>query len=609
MLAGMFKNCISLEQVKIAKNETPENLADMFNNCPKLVNVEGINQWTTTMIKNVEGMFLNCDALADLSQWPTLLQNKLINSTKETGSNKAVTDKNIFEEAKNNLATQGNYVTSAASEWQYQLSPQKDRYILTKYIGKSTDIVVPNMINGLPTSLQDISTTVFPNYNSIVRFKIAPGGKVPVIDLDLRYAFQRWPALKEVDLTGLDTSAVTNIGAMFANNSLLEKVDLSGWNTSNINDMNYLFNVDRNLQKLYLANWNVRQVTNMVNMFAYLDNLRTLDLSSFHTDKVTNMTRMFVGTNKLNLLNLSNFNMKNVVNKDSMFTAGTQSPLLVIAKYPILLNYNYSSDNRTPTGPTFNAAGGTFEDKTTTKRYFQSVAITPTDPKLQMLTFERFKSSLMVEKPDSIFAGWQVSGVDHASNVTDLLTTTYQATWTSLPKMPSATDNMRPGITSLFGLTYIPKQFSFSETPLNEAGPQKIPFAKQNSFDVGVCDKSQTNNTWSLQAQLVWENHQTVPGSSIVLTNQGIVKKNINNGTIPFNSSTDLVDSGNEVQGAVTPVIKSDSPVMIMQANQVIHNAVYNYNLGDPYLNILNTKNVQPGNYTVNIEWNLVKAP
>lgn len=610
-LAGMFKNCVSLEQVNISENVHPVNLADMFNNCPKLVNVVGINQWRTETINNVSGMFLNCGVLMnlDLSQWPITLKKQLNDQIKESGSNKEMSEEN----AETNLPIQGDYATtpstSTASEWQYQLSPQSDRYILTKYIGKSTTIIVPNTINGKPTSLQDISKSVFPNYQSITSFKIASGNKVPIQDADLRYAFQFWPALKEVDLTGLDTSAVTNIGAMFANVPLLTKVDLSGWDTSNITDMNYMFNADRQLQELVLANWDVRKVTNMTYMFAYLSNLKTLDLSSFQTNQVTNMNSMFIETTNLRLLNLSQFNLTNVRNMGSMFTTSAKSPLLVIAKDSKLLNYNYSSGNRTFTGPTFNAGGGTFADNSTTKNYFQSIAITPTDPKLQIQTFNQFKSSLAVEKPNSIFAGWQVNGVDNASNVTDLLTTTYQATWTSLPEIPSDTDNVRPGTTSLFGLTYIPKQFGFLATPLNESGTQQISFNKQNSFDVGVCDKSQTDSTWSLQAQLVWDRNQVIPGSAIILTNQGSVQKNINDGTTPFNPNTDLVGSGNEVQGAITPAITSNSPVMIMQANPVNHNAVYNYNLGNPYLNIAETKNVQPGIYKGNIEWNLVKAP
>ena len=616
-LGGMFMNCPNLTQVTILENEMPEDLSDMFNDCPQLTKIEGINNWKTTMIKSVKGFVTNCHALKnlDLSHWPVSLQNQL----QEQLANSV-----ILKDLMNEHSIEGSYVatspvdqitssvtaaTGTVSEWQYQLTPQKDRYLLTKYIGKSQEIIVPTVINGKPTILNNINTAVFPNYKSITSFKIASGNKVPIQTTDLRHAFQFWSNLKEVYLTGLDVSTVTNTGAMFANDPLLTKANLSGWDTSHIIDMNYMFNADRKLQELELANWDVRQVVNMDHMFSYLSSVKKLDLSSFQTEKVKIMNSMFLGMNELNLLDLRQFDLTNVTDTTNIFTTDNKTPLLVIAKDNKLLNYNYLSNNRIIAGPTFDANGGTFEDNSITKHYFQSVAVSPTDPKLQMATLDQFKATLVAEKPNSIFIGWNIKEGGSGNQVTDLLNTTYQAIWSPLPEMPSPSDNMRPGTTSSFGLSYIPKKFSFLETPLKESGEQYIPFIKQTSFDVGVCDESQTNNSWSLQAQLVWDSAQEIPTSSIVLTNQGIVKKNINDGNAPFNPSTDLVDCGSEVQGTISPEIKTDSPTVIMKATQAIHTSVYNYDLGNVSLKITDAKVAQPGNYTGHVEWNLVNAP
>ncbi|ENZ5657129.1 BspA family leucine-rich repeat surface protein [Enterococcus hirae] len=605
-LGGMFMNCPNLTQVTILENEMPEDLSDMFNDCPQLTKIEGINNWKTTMIKSVKGFVTNCHALKnlDLSHWPVSLQNQLQEQNEHSIEGSYVATSPVDQ-----VTSSVTAATGTVSEWQYQLTPQKDRYLLTKYIGKSQEIVVPTVINGKPTILNNINHAVFPNYKSITSFKIASGNKVPIQTTDLRYAFQFWSNLKEVDLTGLDVSTVTNTGAMFANDPLLTKANLSGWDTSHITDMNYMFNADRNLQELELANWDVRQVMNMNYMFAYLSSLKKLDLSSFQTEKAKFMNSMFFGMNELNLLDLRQFDLTNVTDTTNMFTTGNKTPLLVIAKDNKLLNYNYLSNNRIIAGPTFDANGGTFEDNSITKHYFQSVAVSPTDPKLQMATLDQFKATLVAEKPNSIFIGWNIKEGGSGNQVTDLLNTTYQAIWSLLPEMPSPSDNMRPGTTSSFGLSYIPKKFSFLETPLKESGEQYIPFIKQTSFDVGVCDESQTNNSWSLQAQLVWDSAQEIPTSSIVLTNQGIVKKNINDGNAPFNPSTDLVDCGSEVQGTISPEIKTDSPTVIMKATQAIHTSVYNYDLGNVSLKITDTKVAQPGNYTGHVEWNLVNAP
>ena len=605
-LSGMFMNCPNLTQVKILENEMPEDLSDMFNDCPQLTKIEGINNWKTTMIKSVKEFVTNCHALKnlDLSHWSVSLQNQLQEQNEHSIEGSYVAMPPVDQ-----ITSSVTAATGTVSEWQYQLTPQKDRYLLTKYIGKSQEIVVPTVINGKPTILNNINTAVFPNYKSITSFKIASGNKVPIQTTDLRYAFQFWSNLKEVDLTGLDVSTVTNTGAMFANDPLLTKANLSGWDTSHITDMNYMFNADRNLQELELANWDVRQVMNMNYMFAYLSSLKKLDLSSFQTEKAKFMNSMFFGMNELNLLDLRQFDLTNVTDTTNMFTTGNKTPLLVIAKDNKLLNYNYLSNNRIIAGPTFDANGGTFEDNSITKHYFQSVAVYPTDPKLQMATLDQFKATLVAEKSNSIFIGWNIKEGGSGNQVTDLLNTTYQAIWSPLPEMPSPSDNMRPGTTSSFGLSYIPKKFSFLETPLKESGEQYIPFIKQTSFDVGVCDESQTNNSWSLQAQLVWDSAQEIPTSSIVLTNQGIVKKNINDGNAPFNPSTDLVDCGSEVQGTISPEIKTDSPTVIMKATQAIHTSVYNYDLGNVSLKITDAKVAQPGNYTGHVEWNLVNAP
>ncbi len=87
------------------------------------------------------------------------------------------------------------------------------------------------------------------------------------------------------------------------------------------------------------------------------------------------------------------------------------------------------------------------------------------------------------------------------------------------------------------------------------------------------------------------------------------MKKNINDGNAPFNPGPDLVDCGSEVQGTISPEIKTDSPIVIMKATQAIHTSVYNYDLGNVSLKITDAKVAQPGNYSRIFQWNLVNAP
>ncbi|HGF7960128.1 TPA: WxL domain-containing protein, partial [Enterococcus faecium] len=186
------------------------------------------------------------------------------------------------------------------------------------------------------------------------------------------------------------------------------------------------------------------------------------------------------------------------------------------------------------------------------------------------------------------------------------ITVTYKPIDIHIPS--EGEDNTKPTTPeelSSYGIAYLPKQFQTGSTILNDAGPQSIPVNKTNSFDVGVRDLRNTANQWTLKAQLVWENGKELQGSSIKTTNNsGTVMKNINNGVDPFNPETDLTDSNNEVQGG-TDVTITNVPTPIMSANNVSHNAVYNYNLGDVSLEIPETRMIQPGTYNGYVEWNL----
>ncbi len=79
--------------------------------------------------------------------------------------------------------------------------------------------------------------------------------------------------MKAVDLSGLDTSGVTDMSQMFFGCFALESVDVSHLDTSNVNTMNMMFNC--------------------------CDNLKTADLSRIDTTKVDNIWHMFGGCSSL----------------------------------------------------------------------------------------------------------------------------------------------------------------------------------------------------------------------------------------------------------------------------------------------------------------------
>lgn len=94
----------------------------------------------------------------------------------------------------------------------------------------------------------------------------------------------------------------------------LTTVDLSGWDTSNVTDMNHLFQYCSLLTSLDVSGFNTSKVTDMSYMFFYCSSLKTLDLSSFNTSKVnsySSFASMFNGCSSLKALDLSNFDFSN----------------------------------------------------------------------------------------------------------------------------------------------------------------------------------------------------------------------------------------------------------------------------------------------------------
>ena len=136
----------------------------------------------------------------------------------------------------------------------------------------------------------------------------------------LWYGEQKIKNFLELDLSGFNTSNVTNMSQMFARMSNLTTLDLSNFDTSKVTNMSYMFENMYNLTTINLSSFDTSQVTDMHSMFFEISNLTTLDLSSFDTSQVTDMSSMFSGMRDLATLNLSNFDTSKVTDMRSMFS-------------------------------------------------------------------------------------------------------------------------------------------------------------------------------------------------------------------------------------------------------------------------------------------------
>ena len=135
------------------------------------------------------------------------------------------------------------------------------------------------------------------------------------------------PNLTQMDLHNLDTTAITNMHALFnGGNNLTTVGDLSEWNTSNVTSMRIMFQSASSLTNIgNLNNWDTSDVTDMHNMFYDTKNLVNIgNLDNWDTSKVTDMAQMFAyATNLTNIGDLSKWNTSNVTDMNWMFANAT----------------------------------------------------------------------------------------------------------------------------------------------------------------------------------------------------------------------------------------------------------------------------------------------
>lgn len=139
--------------------------------------------------------------------------------------------------------------------------------------------------------------------------------------------------LAYLDVSSLDTSNVTSMGCMFKDCSSLISLDLSTFDTSNVVDMNSMFAGCTKLTSLDLSRFDTSKVTCMDGMFWDCSGLFSLDLSGFDTSSVTSMAAMFCGCSLLAPVNLSGFNTSKVTNMSFLFEGCSRLSALDLSSF------------------------------------------------------------------------------------------------------------------------------------------------------------------------------------------------------------------------------------------------------------------------------------
>ena len=126
-----------------------------------------------------------------------------------------------------------------------------------------------------------------------------------------------------IDLTGSDTSNVTDMHYMFSSSNFLKQIiGLNTFNTSNVENMYYMFGDSRKLTNLDVGNWNTSKVQNMSYVFVRTNSLESLDVSNWNTSSATTVEGMLsTGSSNLTSFDLSRWDTSKITSFDYLFNS------------------------------------------------------------------------------------------------------------------------------------------------------------------------------------------------------------------------------------------------------------------------------------------------
>ena len=291
---NMFYGCTSLTQADLVGIDTSKvtNMNLMFRDCTSLVNVD-LSDIDTSLVTNMSGMFMNCTSLVTIYASPVFVVAETAVSTDMFEGCTAIEGESGTTYVSNITDATMAKIDGGEEDPGYLTNGWTECGTCEWRIDSAGKLIV-RPANGAITGTLDKWTKReevpwYPSRESIKSVVIEQGVSAQTCVC----MFEACTNLVSVDLTGLDTSAVTDMSSMFYGCTSLTSIDLMSLDTSSAISMWGMFNGCISLEHAYLAGIDTAKLIYTAYMFHGCTNLVTVDLTDVDTSSVSTMSYMF----------------------------------------------------------------------------------------------------------------------------------------------------------------------------------------------------------------------------------------------------------------------------------------------------------------------------
>ncbi len=334
--AQWFRDLQNLKQVDIAKLDTSKvtNMWGMFSGCSSLKSLD-LSKFDTSKVTDMNAMFSGCSSLKslDLSKFDTS-KVKDMDSMFWGCSSLGAIDLSKFDTSQ---VVDASLMFGGCSSLKSLAFPASFKAGMVENMwGMFLDCSSLKTLDlsGFDTSKVTDMSAMFSGCSSL-EIVVFPAALETKLVTNMEGMFSGCSSLKSLDLSKFDTSKVTDMGSMFSGCSSLKDIQFPATFTTDwVTDMSHMFEGCTSLKSLDLSKFDTSKVTDMGGMFNGSSSLEAVVFpAALETKLVTTMNSMFYDCSSLKSLDLSKFNTARVTDMTYMFSGCSSLKSLDLSKF------------------------------------------------------------------------------------------------------------------------------------------------------------------------------------------------------------------------------------------------------------------------------------